>query len=98
MDPVDSKFVMQVRAGAEASGSYVADYLALRDGTAVSNIVCKAGQMRVESSIFLPMLKSDHISILMFSADKSYQAIRGSHDRVANASTVIHPLMGSPFF
>ena len=98
MDPVDSKFVMQVRAGTEASGAYVTDYLTLRDGTAASNISGKAGQMCVERNVFLPVLKSDHFSILMFSADKSHQAICRRHDRVASASTVIHSFVGTPFF
>ena len=98
MDSVDSKFVMQVRAGAEASGAYVTDYLTLCDGTTASKIFSEAGKMCVKRKIFLSVLKGDHISILVFPADKSDQTIRRCHDRVARVTTVINPFVGTPFF
>ena len=80
MNPVDSKFVMQVRPRAKASGAYVADYLTLGDGAPASNIFCEARKMCIERYVFLPVLKSDHFSVLMLPANKSYFAIGRRHN------------------
>ena len=89
---------MQVRSCAKASGTDVADYLTLGDGAAASNIFCEARQMRIERYVFLPVLKGDHLSVLMLPTNKSYFAIGRRHNRVASTSSVIYPFVGTPFF
>ena len=97
MDSVDSKFVMQVRAGAEASGAYVADHLTLRDRTIASDILGKAGEVCVERTVFLAMLENDDLAVPAFSANKFDLPVGSRPYWIADSPSIIDSVVGTPF-
>src|SRR3569623_1639025 len=93
---IDTKLVMQMRAGSPAGLANIADDVALPDLGTFPQSAGEAAHMRISGRIIRPMFDDDDVAETVLRADEVDGAITGRLDRRANGSCEVDTLMLFP--